>query len=546
MLTMTRAMLVMSAIIWVGCNKQSDVETPLSPEQLAKPSEPGVVTPPVPAIEADTLPPPPAPNCNVTIPATINVNIAAGTGPKGAATPVAITNNLYSMGIHDLTPGDFYPTLNSKYVAFLKALRPGMLRFPAGVWGQRYTWSDTGDGRNFKMGPAFLDAFINLCRAVGAEPFLAANIETPTDPSNPTFDAVQMLRYVNITKKYNVKWWQIGNEPNLPGTAGESPTLYPQHYLQWRRAMLAVDPSIKFVGLESYTGEGIRGTSGEVDWFAPFIAATPNQVDAIAWHYYALYSGDGTKPSTSGGAVATAKNLLQEVNANGWPPASLTYADTIIPYIRSRLASTSPKAQIWIDEFAEDSGTYLNAVGFGDTLIGALWAADVMGRYAEQGTDAIFHFIFRAQGGATNQQFGYTLIDDNLDPRPEYYTFWLMANHFGDRMVASTSDQIEAVAAHAALRQADGSLRVMLINKSASVQTVRLKLSDFAPVRASQYVISGPQLQGKAVRLNGGQLTEANIGLGDKAIAAVAAEACVDNTVTVPPFSVSLINFGVR
>ncbi|RYF46524.1 MAG: hypothetical protein EOO38_13950, partial [Cytophagaceae bacterium] len=416
-----------------------------------------------------------SPSCVTTSAIDVKVTVDAAQGPSGFAKPIAITNALYSMGIDDKTRGDYVPSLSPKFVSYLKALHPGMLRFPAGYNGQQYAWGTTDGPKT--MTPALLDAFVALCRAVGAEPFLAVNIE-----HRPMSDALAMLNYVNKTKNYGVKWWQIGNEPNLvEAYPDESPEKYAATYLQFRSAMLQIDPNLKFVGIESYTGEDLNFNPHEPDWLTPFLKTIgPNEVDAFAFHYYPLTSAATyTYPNSS--IVPSMAHLMQE-NATDWPPSALNYPDKIMPYMRKAMAEKVPNAQVWVDEFAEDSGSTLNGVGYSDVMLGALWAADSMGRFADQGIGAMFHFIFKAV--SPTMTYGYTLLDQNNVPRPEYYTYWLMANHYGDNVISATSDARDRVAAHAAIRGSDCSVRVMLINKATTAQAVRLTLKGYTPVSA--------------------------------------------------------------
>lgn len=503
-----------------------------------------VTTPPV----VDTTPIP-TPVCQTGVPFDVNIVVTSKAGPKNFAAPIKLTNNLYSMGIDDRTRGDYFPALDSNFVAYLKGLHPAYLRFPAGHNGQNYRWSTTDKDAFGVMTPKLMDAFVALCRATNSEPYIAVNIDAV---SGSVDDAKAYITYANKTKGYNVKWWQIGNEPNLGSTATSQTQAfkdYPSTYLTYRNALRSIDPTIKTVGLESYQGmqilreytsNGSLIDRGEPDFFSPFLAAVGNQVDAIAWHYYQLYSGDASR-NTNASSALTAANLFQEAPSD-WPPAGLTFADKIIPYMRDKMKTNLPNAQIWIDEFAEDSGNQLAGRGVADTLAGALWAADITGRYADQGTDGIFHFIFKAAGSAS-LQFGYTLLDNNNVPRPEYYAYWLMANHYADQMVRTSTSAITQVASHAAVSSTDGSLHVMLVNKSNKAQAVRLTLPDFTPVRAKQYVLTGPSLSATTATINGKMLTPDVVTLGDTAVASQVAQACADNTFTVPAYSVSMVIF---
>lgn len=504
----------------------------------------------------------PVPVCTTNTAVDINVVVTTSKGPNGFSSPIAITNDLYSMGIDDQTRQDFVPSPNAKFVAFLKGLKPGMLRFPAGVNGQKYRWSATDNPKSTTtMSPGFIDQFMALVKAAESNAYLAINIESGTID-----DATNFITYVNKTKNYGVKWWQLGNEPSMTGpnfmpeyyNASNSLqpyfSVYNNKYLQYRNALLSVDPTIKTVGLEVHSGMDIGGgvagvntpnDRGEPDWFTPFMAAVGNQVDALAFHYYPLYSGDGSANNGTSSTVPSVAHLLAE-DATDWPPSALNFADKVMPTARATLSKVAPNAKVWVDEFGEDSGNILAAKGYGDTFVGALWAADAMARYADQGVGAIFHFIFKAEHLDSDLKFYYTLLDPNNDPRPEYYAIWLMANHYGDRVVATTTSAISQVASHAALRSSDGSLRVLLVNKSTSAKQVRLQLPDFKPVRARQYNVVGTAMQGTDVSINGNQLTQSNVTLGDAAVAANVAQACTDNVFTVPALSVNIVVFTTK
>ena len=492
----------------------------------------------------------PVPVCVTTGSIDVNVTVTTSTGPNGFAAPVVISNDLYSMGIDDRTRGDYVPTVNSKFAAFLKALNPGHLRFPAGHNGQTYSWATTGNDLQ-TMTPALVDQFMALVDATNSNAYFAVNIE-----SAPITDATAFITYANKTKNYGVKWWQIGNEPTLPGLFAEYTTgdvlnpnfqVYISKYLAWRAALQAVDPTIKTVGIEAYTGVDVgpdANEHGEADWLTPFAAGVGGQVDAIAFHYYPMYSGDSNTSGTdtSSSTYPTVAHLLQE-SASDWPPAGLTFPDVVMPWIRSATKSTAPNVQVWVDEFAEDSGNNLAARGFGDTFVGALWCADSMARYADQGVGAIFHFIFKAYQPDSGIDFGYTLLDPNNDPRPEYYAVWLMAQHYGDRVVATTTSAITQVSSHAALRAADNTLRVLLINKATTAQNVRLQLADYKPTRAAQWNVVGSTIQGTDVNVNGTTLTESIVAAGQTAVPSATAQACTSNIVTLPALSVNVIAF---
>ena len=473
----------------------------------------------------------PAAKCDSLAQATVQVAVQSHAGPHGAKQPVAVSNELYNTNIYDQARDDYVPHASDTYVNYLKGIHPAHLRWPAGFYSQKYTFQRTGAEGNYNMTPALLTAYMELCQRVGAQPMITVNVETGT-PDN----AADLVRYVNKEMGYNIIWWEIGNEPDVNGwTTQQNPNTYAAQYLATAQAMRAVDPSIKLAGGVLLTGEDILGEHQSRDWLTPIMQQTSNEkMDAVSWHYYPLYSGgtSGTSPSTP-----SIDHLLQE-DAPDWPPAGLNFADALMPHLRQTIAQYAPGAKVWISEFAEDPGS-ANGAGLSDTNAGALWAADALGRYADYGVESMYKFIFKADA-----QYKYTLLDEVFSPRPEYYTYWLYAQQFGDRMVAASSDHMATVAVHAALRSSDGTLTVMLVNKSATAQAVHLTLPDFNPSSAQQYVLTGSGASSADMLLNGQKLTDGNIAQGAQAVAAVHAEPCTNNVVSIPAYSVQLLQFA--
>ena len=296
-------------------------------------------------------------NSNAT--AQVHIEVDAKLGPNKASATRPFSGNYLSMNIDDKVRQDYVPTLNSQYVAYLKALHPALLRWPAGYYGQHYTFNPNNttsgvvspvDGSavdpNDVMTPDLVDAFVALCRAVGAEPYLALNLDTGT-PAN----AAQFVNYVNVQKHDNVTWWQIGNEPDVNGLdATHNPNDYAASFLQIASAVKAVDANVKLVGGEIMTGGDILSYPPMVDWLSPILQGTASApMDAIAWHYYPINSSS-TDPNSS--AYPSAQHLLQE-DASDWPPAAMDYTSKVFPVLQQRRDGYNKSTEIWVDEFAE-------------------------------------------------------------------------------------------------------------------------------------------------------------------------------------------------
>ena len=102
------------------------------------------------------------------------------------------------------------------------------------------------------------DEYIAMCKDVGASPLVVvaydAAYNTRVCDGKPTkaqllTNAVEWVRYSNVKKGYDVKYWMIGNESwNNPKYNGRvSPEKYADDLEDFATAMKAVDPSIKII-----------------------------------------------------------------------------------------------------------------------------------------------------------------------------------------------------------------------------------------------------------------------------------------------------------
>lgn len=497
------------------------------------------------------------PVCSAAIEAAdFTATITSKSGPLGGAPFYA--RGTTSMNITELTVArpDYIPTPEPTFTGMLAALRPAYLRWLPGHPGQIYRWTRTPKLgpliSEYELSPAMVDAFVALCRAVGAEPVIAINFKTGT-----AAEAADLVRYVNVEKKYNVMWFHIGNEPDLPtdeGLPNPVPILptstdiagdadrYAARYNEFADAIHGVDAGVKIAGPEMMMGEDLAGFGKYYpEWLTPLMQRIGSKVDAISWHYYAKYSSRTPNPNSSAFYDANHTEALLQENAPDWPTAGMNYVNVAYPKVRQVRDQYNAKSEIWVDEFAEEPG-FLNGQYLGDRAVGALWAADLLGRYAEQGTNANFRFIFK--GDASHY---YALVDTKNKPRPEYYVYWLYAQVLGNRWVATqqgAAADISQVAVHASVRASDGALTAVLVNKTTSAKTVHLKLADFTPYSAQQYVVQGTGYSADSMTLNGKTPTMAQLMSGAQAIEAMPASPCGDTTVTVPAYGAVFVVFG--
>jgi len=201
-----------------------------------------------------------------------------------------------------LMPGDAVDDVRADVFERIKALRPAFVRWPGGnvaqdyhwIWGvgprdERFEWINLAWWNEREPSDFGTHEFIRLCRNLGAEPHLVVNVEgrgaTPDE-------AAAWVEYVNgaATTKYGalrarhgspepfgVKTWEIGNEIWGDWVRGHSDAdTYARSYLRYREAMLAVDPTLRFIAVGD----------NDMKWNRTVLARAGAQIDYLAIHHY--------------------------------------------------------------------------------------------------------------------------------------------------------------------------------------------------------------------------------------------------------------------
>lgn len=176
------------------------------------------------------------------------------------------------------------------------------------------------DNREYKFDVLDFDEFIAMCREIGAEPVItvAADeylVNYPkgciiTKREDLIKNAVEWVRYSNIKKGYNVKYWMIGNECWHNNNENSTPDIYARDVVDFSKAMKAVDPSILIIP---------NGNS--VDFFKRVLAIAGNEIDLICLSNYPIYdyrAGYATYRDTLQnllGPVDRALTAMEEMNS---------------------------------------------------------------------------------------------------------------------------------------------------------------------------------------------------------------------------------------
>lgn len=311
-----------------------------------------------------------------------------------------------------------------------------------------------GGANNDRQNPepfslAKVDAFIAYARAIGAEPLLQVPVlkNTAGEPATAE-DAAALVTYVNQTKLYGVRYFSIGNEPDLYVDQVERDSSFDASaacatFSDFARAMKAVDPTIRVVGPDL----SWKYQSGSNDWLTPFLTACGDDVDVVAVHRYpfaptACTEAAAYADNTSFRSTLRHLRSIMEATGQGDKPLAITEAN--ITWDGAPEHSTMPASP--------------------GTFPAALWLADDVGVALEEG-------LFSLDFWSLSE--GWTLgFLDGTTPRPAYYALQLFSTGFGSSVLQVTGAPA-GVSVYAGRSVELGKTSVFVVNKSAA----RLELS---------------------------------------------------------------------
>ncbi|GAA3413679.1 cellulose binding domain-containing protein [Streptosporangium vulgare] len=365
------------------------------------------------------------------------------------------------------------------------------VRYPGGSYGDLYHWeTHTAPGGYVAPNTEF-DRFMGTVKAAGAQAVLIANYGTGTPR-----EAAAWVRYANVTKKYGVKYWEIGNELYGNGHYGaqweaddhadRSPAAYARTTLEFVRAMKAADPHIKIGAVLTLPGswpDGVVAEGDEANWNHTVIPIVAPEIDFFTVHWY-----PGTSVVTPGDDVPgmlAAPPMLAEMLAQVRADV-VALAGRDVPLALTETASNIGRNVHAAALFATD--TYLTALGNGVFTVD-WWnthnAVEKVGTVDGEPDFQDFGLLSSGlcapppEGGPDAEEVCQPPVNT---PFPAYHGIEILGTAVrpGDGLVKAASDRPE-VAAHA-VWQADGDLAVVLVNRDpGTAYPVRIRYGGFVP-----------------------------------------------------------------
>jgi hypothetical protein len=416
---------------------------------------------------------------------------------------MAVKTNAVGLNVNFLADHAESRKRGQGYVAALRRMGVRSLRFPGGEKSNEYLWSSppwdapsprlgivgpkgrlhteggglvTADGR-FLVETMDFDQFIEICRAIGAQPIVCLNLGSAYVRDDPAArrgtprdevlaNAVEWVRYANKVKGYGVRDWELGNESYWRGSAAAIKAGdYVRDVIEFSRAMKAVDPGIRF-GVNGHVGKDLVSPSdgeGGPIWWQHLLSRASADIDFAVMHPYPCYEWGSydyylrQDPVFTDGVEQVAEALRE------WAPAD--------DAARIRIQATEANAFDWAASKwyrgTNKGWAWANDLGH------ALVLFDILGQHlAHPGIDGIQVWTTRWFDNPSRLE---DVIDENNELNPTGEAVGLWGRHLKENLTALAG--LECGPAYAAYSPRTNELALFLMNKGREALSVEVELA---------------------------------------------------------------------
>jgi len=423
-----------------------------------------------------------------------------------------------------------------------------LIRYPGGSLSNNYHWiSNTPDDPNVGgTDPAAdFDAYMSVVKRAGARAMITVNYGSGTAE-----EAADWVRYANrggwryrgpvptypgATRNghdYDIRYWEIGNELYGDGTYGATwevnkkshdPATYANGVVSYSAAMKAVDPSIRIGAVLTAPGnwpDGQVNAASPLPWNDTVLAAACGALDFVSIHWYAQ------GPTGESDAALLASPQSGAATPVSYTPSIPSMIATLKAQLAQHCGAHAEAVQIMVTE--TNSVSY-NPGKQTTSPVNALFLADQVMTWLENGVTNVDWWAIHNSPFDGNKDpalygsydFGdYGILSRGLTaesglveppaetPFPAYYGLQMLSHlgHVPRSQPLHVSSSTALVSIHA-LKQVDGTINVLLINKHPEqAYTVAVTLNG-ASVHGSARVFSygkeSPSIRASSKRVRG-------------------------------------------
>ncbi|VGO19258.1 Intracellular exo-alpha-(1-_5)-L-arabinofuranosidase 1 [Pontiella sulfatireligans] len=352
---------------------------------------------------------------------------------------------------------------------YLRELNPSFIRIPGGSWSDEYVWNGNGvwDGNTFDMSklkdgqwdvdysayaPGFhllapgkpdewhgnVDAYAlhEFAKDKGSHSIVTVNVGSGTPEM-----AAEWVRWANLEMDYGVEYWEIGNElegrwemgSTLPDGSRMTGEVYAKKFIEYAKAMKAVDPSIKVGGPTAANTRAV--------FMEDLMRIAGDYVDFLSFHTYPVERH-----------LDSERDIIDQAFSLHEPMKR--YRGYIEKYQPDRKDEIELAITEWNSKVLEDRYT-------GDLLNG-LWSAIFVGEMFREGVGFATQWdllTVTPEGGHGLFHFAGRCV-----PKSQYWGLYLWSKYMGNRLLASELQGNGNV--YAVVTRDDERLYVMVVNVS--------------------------------------------------------------------------------
>ncbi|CAK6983420.1 heparanase-like [Scomber scombrus] len=211
------------------------------------------------------------------------------------------------------------------------------------------------------------------------------------DNSWNSSNARTLMQYCE-SRQYNMSW-ELGNEPNsFEKKAGIRVDGY-QLGLDFTRLREMMSESKLYQNAGLYGPDVGQPRDHRVDLLEGFLQSGADAVDACTWHHYYVNGRD--------------TSLEDFLDPEVFDTLTLKTNEVL-----EKVKLASPGKSVWLGETSSAYGG--GALGLSDTFVAGFMWLDKLGLAARLGLDVVMRQVFVGSGS-------YHLVDENLDPLPDYW-----------------------------------------------------------------------------------------------------------------------------
>lgn len=321
---------------------------------------------------------------------------------------------------------------------YVKRVNHGIIRYPGGLRADDDHWKEILDNKDWMVDT---DEFLEWLKKTGSNAMFTVNFGSGTAE-----EAAAWVKHTNVTRKANIKYWEIGNEvygnwhPYYEKYGKDGGDIYGKRAREFIVAMKKVDPTIKVAVLGVLEG----------DWNEKVLNHTADVADGIIVHHYPQHFGE-----ENDFALLSSPQTLDKIY------------ERLHNVVKKHSKNKDKQLEIWLTEW--------NSVDFNPgvqtlSIVNGLFVADYLGMLAQVGADNAQYWDIHNDLTPEGGDYGYLTrsYEEGCGncPRPSYWAFKMASDALRGKLVKTTVEGDKEAMITTYLTQKGNKKSLLVVNKS--------------------------------------------------------------------------------